>query len=160
MSLIFTIGSGSGRGAVGVLTRWLEGAGIRPTTRIDGKPIAEAVFGRLSHRYGAQRYRIVAGNLDVLEQGSWRLLVHRDDIHTFLFGKEVVVEVGPEPDPSEGGVELQVGVSSGGGKITKTTKIKGVVEWEKAGPKVFRCCACGLTRKTKAGIVRHIERDH
>jgi len=175
----FVIGSGFSTAAVvHILDKWLQSGGIHPNARIDNRPVAQVLHQRLTRRFGAQRFRLFRGNLDVMEQGQWRVLVHRDDIYTFLYGKEMKVKVGSAPDPSEDGIKVKVGVMEATVKpgadgklgtkddvveITPTTKIDGVVEWDKkkVGDKwAFFCCACGVTRASKASIEKHIERDH
>ena len=151
----FVIGSGFSTAAVvHILDKWLQSGGIHANSRIDNRPVAQVLHQRLTRRFGAQRFRLFRGNLDVMELGEWRVLVHRDDIRSFLYGKEMVVKIGKAPDPSEEGVEVPVK------RVSSTTKIDGVVEWEKTGPKSFQCTACGLVRKTEDGIVTHITRDH
>lgn len=120
----FKIGSGfSAASVIAVLDRWLQTGGIHPNARIGGKPIAQVLHERLSRRFGAQRFRIFRGCLDVLEQGQWRQLVHRDDIYTFMYGKEMVVKVGEVPDKAEKGVKIQVGVMEAEVKAGKDGKL-------------------------------------
>jgi hypothetical protein len=163
---------------VNILDRWIQAAGVHANARIGGIPAAQVVHRRLTNHYGAARFQIKGGTLFVFQNGRLDVVVHRDDIQSWLFGREVPIKVGKEPDPAESGVEVQVGVMKATVKpgkdgklgtdddeitITPTTKIDGVVEYEEIddnGTKIFKCTACGLTRKTKKGIVAHIERDH
>jgi uncharacterized C2H2 Zn-finger protein len=126
------------------------------------------------------RCRVVKGSLSALVAGDkWVEVVHRDDVHAWLFGRSVELKVGKAPDPAEKGIKVQVGVmeatvkAGADGKlgtdddevtITPTTKIDGVVEYDEGkddeGKKIFTCTACRITRRTKKSMVKHIERDH
>lgn len=145
----FNTGGGfSAAAVVAILDRWLQSGGVHANARIEGRPVAQVLHDRLSSRYGAQSFRVFRGCLDVMEQGQWRQLVHRDDIYTFMFGKRMQVKIGPAPDPAEKGVKVDVKV----------------VEYYELDDGGFECSACGKVYKpgprAESYVKAHIAKEH
>lgn len=180
MARNFVLGSGIAASIIREIECWLQDCGVPSTAKIKGRPVAAAVFKRLLNRFGVVRCHIARRSLFVLmPDKSWKQIVHRDDVHAWLFGRKVDIKVGKEPDPAERGIKVRVGIMEAKvepGKdgrlgteddkvtIAPTTKIDGKVEYEEIedaeGKTIYKCEACGLERKTERGIVNHIERDH
>jgi len=122
------------------LAPWLKQLGIKASPAMAATKIYQK-FGE-----GKVKFR---QNGDLIRSDG-ALLLHRDDVRNFLFGKEVRIVVGPEPPVPP--MEIEV------------PKVPKVVQYEELDDGTFKCLGPGCEKrkpyKREAAVVKHIRDKH